>query len=50
MIDEEFALAVEDMLEQDFAHARLMQADEYSSKSHWFKLKARLARLAAPVL
>ena len=50
VIDPEFASAVETMFENDFAKSRLMAPDEYDSKSYWFKLTVRTARLTAPIL
>jgi cardiolipin synthase len=50
VIDPEFATAVETMFENDFAKSRLMAPDEYDSKSYWFKLTVRTARLTAPIL
>jgi cardiolipin synthase len=48
--DPEFAAEVEQMFEADFAVSRLMEPDEYDSKSYLFKVAVRIARLAAPVL
>jgi cardiolipin synthase len=48
--DQDFALAVESMLEDDFSKSRLMERDEYEQKSFWFKLAVRSSRLTAPVL
>jgi cardiolipin synthase len=50
VVDPEFATAVETMFENDFAKSRLMALDEYDSKSYWFKLTVRTARLTAPIL
>lgn len=50
IIDEDFAADVEQMFEDDFEKSRIMKPDEYDNKSYWFKLKVRVARLAAPVL
>lgn len=49
MADPAFAKLVEQMFEEDFAHSRLVAADEYTGKPFWFKLAVRLARLTAPV-
>lgn len=48
--DQDFARAVESMLEVDFSKSRLMERDEYSQKSFWFKLAVRSSRLTAPIL
>jgi len=48
--DPAFAAEVEQMFEADFAVSRLMEPDEYDSKSYLFKVAVRMARLAAPVL
>lgn len=48
--DSVFVSEVEEMLEADLADARLVGEDEYSSRPLWFKVAARVARLAAPVL
>jgi cardiolipin synthase len=50
VIDSDFAADVEQMFEADFENSRIMALDEYDSKSAWFRLKVRVARLAAPVL
>lgn len=50
IVDTEFAGEVEEMFEQDFAAARLMQPDEYDDKPFWFKLAVRTSRLTAPLL
>ena len=50
VVDTGFARTVEQMFENDFNDARLMQLDEYEKKPYWFKLAVRLARLTAPVL
>ena len=46
----EFAKQVETMLENDFARCREVRADDYSTRSWWFRLGVKLARLASPVL
>lgn len=48
--DQEFARAVEAMLEDDFSRSRLMEPDEYDQKPFWFKLAVRSSRLTAPIL
>ena len=50
VIDRDFAADVEQMFEADFDNSRIMEPNEYDSKSAWFRLKVRIARLAAPVL
>jgi len=47
--DPAFASQVEAMLEQDFAHSRVVGTDEYEGRSFWFRLAARAARLTAPI-
>jgi len=47
--DQDFTHQVASMLEKDFAEARLMQQQEYSDASFWFRLAVRTARLSAPV-
>ena len=47
--DAEFVSEVEQMLEDDFAHAREMTESDVNDRSFWFKLSTRLARLTAPV-
>lgn len=50
VMDGEFANQVAQMFEHDFARSRLMQPGAYLEKPVWFRLAARLSRLAAPVL
>jgi len=50
VFDADFAGHVERMFDADFLASRLMEPDEYDTKSFWFKLAVRTARLAAPVL
>lgn len=45
----EFAAQIEQMFENDFQHARLMEEGEYDHKPWWFRLAVRLARLTAPI-
>ena len=47
--DHDFASEIERMLEDDFAHSRLMAPGEYDAKPWWFRFGVRLARLTAPV-
>ena len=47
--DPEFVAEVEQMFENDFQHARLMEEGEYDRKPWWFRLGVRLARLTAPI-
>ncbi len=49
MIDAGFAREVEAMLENDFAHARLVPPSEYTEQSALFRFLVRTARLLAPV-
>jgi cardiolipin synthase len=44
-----FASKVEQMFEEDFKHARLMEPGEYDRKPWWFRLGVRFARLTAPI-
>jgi len=48
--DEGFAAQVEQMFEDDFAHSKPIEPNEYEGKSFWFQLSVRLARLASPIL
>ncbi len=50
VLDEEFALEVEEMFERDFAHAKVIDPEEFEDNSMWWWLGVRLSRLAAPVL
>ena len=47
--DEAFVSDVEQMLEDDFAHAREMKMSDVNERSFWFKLSTRLARLTSPI-
>lgn len=47
--DPTFVTKVEQMFQDDFAHARLMQPGEYGKKPWYFRLGVRLARLTAPI-
>jgi cardiolipin synthase len=47
--DAEFVSEVEQMLENDFAHAREMTESDVKDQSFLFRLSTRLARLTAPV-
>lgn len=50
VVDESFAKDVAGMLEQDLANSRKMHPGEFGEKPWWFRLGARVARLAAPIL
>jgi len=47
--DPAFVAAAEQMFEDDFQRARLMQAGEYARKPWYFRLGVRFARLTAPI-
>ena len=47
--DAGFARDVQRMLEADFARAREEDLAKYRTGSRWFRAKARLARLLAPI-
>ena len=47
--DANFVVAVEQMLEKDFADSRLMTREDIDNKSFGFKIAVRLARLTSPV-
>ena len=47
--DPTFAAEVEQMFIDDFEKSREVQLEDYESRSFWFKLAVRLARLTAPV-
>ncbi|MGB5366276.1 MAG: cardiolipin synthase [Polyangiales bacterium] len=47
--DSTFISKVEEMFENDFKHARLMEQGEYDRKPWWFRLGVRFARLTAPI-
>jgi len=49
VIDKAFCAEVENMLEEDFSHSTLVNADEYSQKPFWYKLAVRSARLLSPL-
>ena len=49
MIGQEFAGAVEQMLEQDFANSKLVTQAEYTQRGLPFRFAVRLSRLFAPV-
>ena len=40
---------LERMLEEDFAHSRLMAPGEFDARPWWFRFAVKLARLTAPV-
>ena len=50
IFDEAFAAEAEKMFEADFDRSRIMEPNEFDRKPVWFRLAARSARLAAPVL
>ncbi len=47
--DPTFVSKVEEMFDNDFKHARLMEQGEYDRKPWWFRLSFRFARLTAPI-
>lgn len=50
VVDSAFAGEVEQMFLADFARSHVMVPSDYNDRSFWFKLGARLSRLAAPIL
>lgn len=50
VFDQEFASAVETMLKHDIAGSEVLDPEELASRSFWFHLSTRMARLFAPVL
>ncbi len=48
--DPQFIKEVEDMLSADFSRSRPVAMEDYTSKSFFFKLAVRSARLLAPIL
>lgn len=50
VVEQAFAAAVEAMFEGDFARSRRMEAGEFDNKNYLFRVAARLARLASPIL
>jgi len=50
IVDRAFARQVEETFEQDFAHAEIIDVDEFKQKPFWWKFGVGLSRLAAPVL
>jgi cardiolipin synthase len=50
VVEQEFAEAVKAMFEEDFGNSRRMQTGEFDNKNYLFRVAARLARLASPVL
>jgi cardiolipin synthase len=50
VVEQEFARAVEAMFEKDFGRSRRMEASEFDDKNYLFRVAARLARLASPIL
>lgn len=49
VLNREFSRQVETMLEEDFRHSTLIQADEYTRKPFWYRLAVRSARLLSPL-
>ena len=47
--DAAFAAEVEEMFENDFQRAQLVEPDELAGKSFWFRLAVKLATLTAPI-
>ena len=47
--DAEFAGQVRRMLEQDFADAEPVKAQELKDRGFWFRFSVRCARLMAPI-
>ena len=47
---QDFARQVAAMLEVDFAKCREVGGADYASRSWWFRVGVRLARLTSPVL
>jgi cardiolipin synthase len=47
--DSAFAGEVEEMFEEDFRRARLVEGDELAERPFWFRLAVRLAALTAPI-
>jgi cardiolipin synthase len=50
IVDEPFAGQMEEMFEQDFAHAVLIDQDAMSKKPFWWRLGVKASRLASPLL
>ena len=50
VVEPAFAGAVKAMFEEDFSKSRRMEAGEFDDKNYLFRVAARLARLASPVL
>ena len=48
--DEDFARQMEQMFEDDFAHAEPIDPDALDEKSFWWRLGVNLSRLASPAL
>ena len=49
VIDRDFNTEIEKMLLDDFARSREMKKTDWESKSYFFKLACRIARLTSPV-
>ena len=50
IVDEQFATEMEQMFENDFAHAVELDPTELQRRSFWWRLRVALSNLAAPVL
>jgi cardiolipin synthase len=50
VVEPQFAEAVRAMFEDDFSKSRRMEAGEFDARNYLFRVAARLARLASPVL
>ena len=50
VVEQEFAAAVQAMFEEDFSKSRRMEAGEFDDKNYFFRVAARVARLASPIL
>jgi len=48
--DRDFAAEMEQMLEEDFLHAELIDPGSFDQRSFWWRFGVSLSRLAAPVL
>jgi cardiolipin synthase len=49
VVDQGFAREVEEMLVEDFAHCRQVNAGDYDDRPFWFKLTVQTSRLLAPI-
>jgi cardiolipin synthase A/B len=50
VVDQDFALEMEQMFENDFARSRMMTITEIHEKPFWFRVASRAAYLTAPLL